>query len=292
MKEKVLVLGSTGLIGHQVFNYLQEHSSYDLYNISYRKKLTTDTIIQDARDEQKLIEQIKKIAPQYIINCIGVLINESNQNHENAIFLNAYLPHRLSRLSDEISSKLIHMSTDCVFSGEKGDSYIETDVKDGEGFYARTKALGEVVDDNHLTLRTSVVGPELKTNGDELFHWFMGQSDNILGFTNTIWSGVTSFELAKAVHWSINNNITGLYHITNNSIISKYDILKLFKKYTKKDIAITPVDGNNLNKSFIDTRMIIDYEIPNYDQMIFDMVNLIAKKHSLYYQYKIDGFEK
>jgi dTDP-4-dehydrorhamnose reductase len=287
LKKKVLVLGSTGLIGHQVYNYLQDNGSYELHNISYRVKLKSDSIIQDVRDEKKLVERITKIAPDYIINCVGVLIGGSEKNNENAIFLNSYFPHRLSRLADQIYSKLIHMSTDCVFSGKKGNSYIETDIPDGEGFYARTKALGEILNSHHLTLRTSVVGPELKSDGEELFHWFMSQSDDIMGFTKTLWSGVTSLELAKAVHWSIDKDISGLYHVTNNSYISKYEILELFKKYTRKDINIIPVDGNNLNKSFKDTRKLIDYEIPSYDQMIFGMVNSIAKQKALYSHYKI-----
>jgi dTDP-4-dehydrorhamnose reductase len=287
LKKKVLILGSTGLIGHQIYNYLKYNGSYDLHNISFRVKLNSDSIIQDVRDEKKLVERITKIAPDYIINCVGVLIEGSDNNQENAIFLNSYFPHRLSRLADEIFSKLIHISTDCVFSGKKGNSYIETDIPDGEGFYARTKALGEILSSHHLTLRTSVVGPELKSDGEELFHWFMSQSDEILGFTQTMWSGVTSLELAKAVNWSINNNITGLYHVTNNLSISKYEILKLFKKHTKKDIKIKPVDGNNLNKSFKDTRKGIDYKIPSYDQMIFDMVNSILTKKSTYSHYNI-----
>ena len=89
------------------------------------------------------------------------------------------------------------------------------------------------------------------------------------------------------MHWSINKDVTGLYHVTNNSCISKYEILELFKKYTKKDIKITPVDGNNLDKSFKDTRKIIDYDIPSYDQMIFGMVDSITKNKSMYSHYEI-----
>ena len=233
MNHKVLILGSTGLIGHQVYNYLKDNSSYLLSNISYRKKLQHDTIILDARNKQKLEDTIKNNNPNYIINCIGILIDGANNSPENAIFLNAYLPHRLERLADDISAKLIHISTDCVFSGSKKSPYIETDEKDGEDTYAKTKSLGEIISDRHLTLRTSVVGPELKSNGEELFHWFMNQSGSILGFTKVIWSGVTTMELAKAVKWSIDNNITGLYHITNGEPISKYDLLCLFKKHTK-----------------------------------------------------------
>ena len=288
MQDRVLILGSTGLIGHQVHNYLKDNGGYELYNIAYRNKLQENTILIDARDEKNLIEQIISIKPQYIVNCIGILIGGSNKDPENAIFLNSYMPHRLRRLADKINAKLIHISTDCVFSGDKKNPYVETDEKDGRGVYAKTKGLGEIINGKHLTLRTSVVGPELKKDGEELFHWFMNQSNSVSGFTKAIWSGVTTIELAKAVKWSIDNNITGLYHITNNSSISKYELLKLFQKHVKKDIDITPVDGKNVNKSFIDTRLLINYKIPSYEQMVIDMASLIFKNKSLYSHYKIN----
>ena len=292
MKDKILVLGSAGLIGHQVYNYLKDSGNYELYNISYHHKIQDDTVLLDARDEKNFIDKITSIRPHYIVNCIGILINGSDTDPENAIFLNSYMPHRLTRLADKINAKLIHISTDCVFSGDKKESYIETDEKDGRGVYAKSKGLGEIVNNKHLTLRTSVVGPELKTNGEELFHWFMNQQGDISGFTKAIWSGVTTIELAKAVKWSIDHHITGLYHVTNNSSISKYELLKLFQKYTKKDINIKPVDGNNVDKSFIDTRLLMNYQIPSYDEMISDMVSLIANNKFLYSQYKVRIFVK
>jgi len=287
LKDKVLVLGSAGLIGHQVYNYLKDSGNYELHNISYQNKIQNDTILLDARDEKIFIDKITSIRPHYIVNCIGILINGSDTDPENAIFLNSYMPHRLARLADKINAKLIHISTDCVFSGDKKEPYVETDEKDGRGVYAKTKGLGEVINDKHLTLRTSVVGPELKSDGEELFHWFMNQSDDISGFTKAIWSGVTTIELAKAVKWSIDHHITGLYHVTNNSSISKYDLLQLFKKYTKKDIGIKSVDGKNVDKSFIDTRLLMNYQIPSYDEMISDMASLIVNNRALYSQYKI-----
>ena len=287
MQDRVLILGSAGLIGHQVHNYLKGNEGYELHNIAYRNKLQENTILIDARNENNLIEQIARIKPKYIVNCIGVLISGSNNDPENAVFLNAYLPHRLARLADKIDAKLIHISTDCIFSGNKKEPYIETDEKDGRDVYAKSKGLGEIVNNNHLTLRTSVVGPELKTDGEELFHWFMNQKGEISGFTKSIWSGVTTIELAKAVKWSIDNEITGLYHVTNNTSISKYELLKLFQKYTKKNIDIKSVDGNNVDKSFTDTRLLLNYQIPSYDEMISDMVNLIINNRAFYSQYKI-----
>lgn len=290
MQSRVLVLGSTGLIGHQVYNYLKDSGKYELHNIAYKEKLQKDTILVDARNENSLIDQIVSIAPKYIINCIGILIGGSNKNPENAIFLNAYMPHRLARLADEIDAKLIHISTDCVFSGDKKHPYIETDEKDGRGIYAKSKGLGEVVVDRHLTLRTSVVGPELKADGEELFHWFMNQQNSISGFSKAIWSGVTTIELARAVEWAISNDITGLYHVTNNTSISKYKLLKLFQKYTRKDITINLVEGVDVDKSFVDTRLLMNYRIPSYNEMISDMVSQIASNRSLYSQYKIERF--
>ena len=293
MKQKVIILGSGGLIGHQVFNYLNDTGNYELHNISQSYKVSSETVLIDARDEKKLFDSITSISPNYIINCIGILINGSEADPENAIYLNSYMPHRLVKLSDRINAKLIHISTDCVFSGDKKEPYIETDEKDGRSIYARTKGLGEVINDKHLTIRTSVIGPELKNDRDEeLFHWFMSQSGEISGYTKAIWSGVTSIELAKAVKWSIDKNITGLYHITNNSSISKYNLLKLLKKYTKKNIIIKPYDCKDVDKSFIDTRLLLDYEIPSYERMVSDMVDLVSKNRSLYSQYKIGNFDE
>ena len=286
MKTKVLVLGSTGLIGHQVYNYLKNNSDFKLVNISYRKKLQKDTILLDIRDENKFIQAIEDIKPNIIINCIGILIAGSNKDPENAIFINSYMPHRLKKVANKIDAKLIHISTDCVFSGEKKEPYIEKDEKDGKDTYAKAKGLGEIRDDRNLTLRTSVIGPELKTNGEELFHWFMNQRGTINGFTKAIWSGVTTLELARAVKWAIENNITGLYHITNNQTINKYDLLMLLKKYTRKNIDIIPIEGKNVDKSFIDTRKEINYIIPTYEQMIQDIVSLM-NNNKLYTQYNI-----
>jgi dTDP-4-dehydrorhamnose reductase len=198
------------------------------------------------------------------------------------------MPHRLARLADDIDAKLIHISTDCVFSGNKDTAYLESDYKDGAGNYAKTKGLGEIISKNHLTLRTSVVGPELKKNGEELFHWFMNQSGTISGYTKSIWSGVTTTELARAVDCAIRRDITGLHHVTNNASITKYELLNLFQKHTGRDITITAVGGKKADKSLIDTRELLDFQIPSYDLMVSEMVALIRKNQSLYSQYGIE----
>lgn len=288
MKKKLLILGSTGMLGHQVVNYFLKFSNYEVIDISYRQKFRKETIILDVKDNLKLESEIIRIKPNYIVNCIGILINGS-KNIKNTIYINSYLPHLLSSISAKINAKLIHISTDCVFSGKKG-KYIEYDEKDGNDIYSKTKALGEVIDNVNVTLRTSVIGLELKLNGEGLFHWFMKQHGVINGFTKAIWSGITTLELAKAIKWAIENNITGLYHLTNNKSINKNDLLNLFKKYTKKTIEIISIDGKETDKSFIDTRAEINYIIPNYDVMIKEMVGLIDNNRELYSQYTIENF--
>ena len=285
MKLRVLVLGSTGLIGHQVFKNLDDLGNYDMYNISYRTKLNKDSILCDVRNEGKVISLIKSINPNIIINCIGILIKGANTNPQNAIYLNSYFPHLLMNLSDSINAKLIHISTDCVFSGKKKRPYNESDFKDGEDTYAKSKGIGEIINKKHLTLRTSVIGPELKTNGEELFHWFMLQSGEIKGYTKAIWSGVTTLVLSKVVMWAIEDKITGLYHVTNNKSIDKFSLLNLIKKYTKKDILIHPCDEKIIYKNFVDTRKELNFKIPSYEKMIKEMVNAILKDKINYKQY-------
>lgn len=285
---KVLILGSGGMLGHVVFNYLKDNSNFDLINISRSRRLNNETILINVRDEKKLEAFIKTNKPDFVINCIGVLISNSNKDPESAIYINSYLPLMLSRVTSEIKSKFIHISTDCVFSGNSKKPYSEDDIKDGSDTYAITKALGEPFEVNSLTLRTSIVGPELKKNGSGLFHWFMNQSDRVNGFTKIFWSGVTTLELAKAILWFINQNYNGIYHITNNEVISKNELLNLFKIYTKKQIEIIPIEGIEINKSIVDTRRLIDYKIPSYDSMVSEMIQEMTRNADNYRHYKLN----
>ena len=283
--KKILILGATGLIGHQVYLQLKANKNFLVFSLAHQRKIDDDTVLLDARDEQLLEKTIVDINPDVIINCMGVLIAEANRDPENAIFLNAYIPQRLKSIANSLDAKLVHISTDCVFSGKKG-SYTEDDIRDADDTYGRAKALGEVTESPHVTLRTSVVGPEIK-EGEELFHWFMSQEGKIKGFTKSFWSGVTTLELAKAVEWAIDSDIQGLYHITNGVPINKYELLMLFKRYTNKRIEIESVEGRETNKSFLDTRKKIDYAIPSYEKMISEMVADIKNNNLLYPYYDI-----
>ena len=285
MQKKVMILGSTGMLGHQVFYRLKEEN-YEIVDVSFRNKLRPETIILNLHNKDQVEELIKEEKPQYIINCVGVLIKGAHDNPANAIYLNSYLPHFLAQVCDELNSKLIHISTDCVFSGEKG-GYVESDEKDGRDIYAKTKALGEVENTQHLTLRTSIVGPELKQNGEGLFHWFMSQKGETNGFTKAIWSGVTTTELANIIVTTLEQDLKGLYHVTNGQSINKFDLLCLFKEKTGKEIQINSVEGKQVDKSFLDTRRELKREIPSYPSMVEDMVDFMESHPDLYENYKL-----
>ncbi|MEO1940780.1 MAG: sugar nucleotide-binding protein, partial [Candidatus Thioglobus sp.] len=170
--KKVLILGATGLIGHQVFLRLKACKDYEVVSFAHKRKIEADTVLFDARNERLLEERISAAKPDVIVNSMGVLIAEANRDPESAIFLNAYIPQRLKTIANRLGTKLVHISTDCVFSGKKG-SYIENDIRDADDTYGRAKALGEVIESPHVTLRTSVVGPEIK-DGEE---WVVFNSD-------------------------------------------------------------------------------------------------------------------
>jgi len=286
MKKKVLIIGSTGMLGHQVYKQLKKNEEkYSVTDITYKTKVSSKSIVLDVTEKEKLEKSIKEITPDYIINCVGILISGSKNNIENSIYINAYLPHFLALICSKINAKLIHISTDCVFSGLKGQ-YIESDEKDGKDYYAKTKGLGEVTYENHLTLRTSIVGPELKKNGEGLLHWFLNQNEPFQGYTKAIWSGVTTLELARFIEFAIDQDLAGLYHVTNNLPINKYELLKLFAKYSNKEIFIEPVEGKSIDKSFINTRKNLNYNVPSYDVMVKEMfVDIKENKKEDYNHY-------
>jgi dTDP-4-dehydrorhamnose reductase len=284
--KKILVLGIKGMAGHVIFKSLPLLGDYEVYGIARNVSASNNVFNLDVTN----IEGLSKIIDlkfDAIINCIGILNKDAEDNPHKAIWFNSYFPHFLEAITKNTSTKVISISTDCVFSGKKG-GYTENDFKDGEGFYAQSKALGEILNNKDLTIRTSIIGPELNEDGIGLFHWFMQQKGTINGFTNAIWAGVTTLELAKTVSWAIENNISGLYHITNNKSINKNALLNLFKKYTNKNLLIIATEGKKVNKRFIDTRQEINYRIPDYDSMVKEMIELIKNNGKLYSHYKLN----
>lgn len=287
VKKKILLLGATGMAGHVAYYYLKETGKYDITDVVFRNKLTTKSIVLDVSDKLATENLIRSVNPDIIVNCIGILIKGSQQHPDNAIYINAYLPHLLERLANEIDAKLIHISTDCVFSGAKGN-YAEDDFRDADDVYGRSKALGEVINEKDLTIRTSIIGPELKQKGEGLFHWFMQQSGEINGFTGAVWGGVTTLELAKAIDVSIENNLTGLTHLSNGQGINKYDLLHLFKGiWEKEDVSINPYEGKKVDKS-LKKSIHFNFNVPEYKEQLMLLKDWMVYHKFLYqniYQY-------
>jgi dTDP-4-dehydrorhamnose reductase len=196
-------------------------------------------------------------------------IQDAIENHFNEYSVGNYLPHFIERNTSNTHTKLIHISTDCVFSGKKG-GYRENDFTDGKGFYAQSKSLGEVKNYKDITIRTSIIGPELKQNGIGLLDWFMKQSGEVKGYTHALWSGVTTLELAKFIDSYLQEPVlSGIIHLTNNQPISKYDLLHEIKKvYELDQISIIPFADYTSDKSFLNTRTDFQYRVPDYEVML------------------------
>ena len=281
MKKRILILGGTGMAGHVVYLYLSSLSKYEIYNTVFRKKLTDDSIIMNATDPIAIDRVVADVMPDIVINCIGALVRESREHPDNAILLNAWLPNYLQEVCRNHGAKLIHISTDCVFSGRKGH-YTETDFRDADDVYGRSKALGEINNNQDLTIRTSIIGPELKENGEGLFHWFMTQKEPVYGFKTAIWGGVTTLELAKAIDYAIENNNVGLVQLSNGEGISKYDLLCLVRDIWHRDIEIIPDNRNNIDKSITKSNVFV-YRVGSY-KMMLDEMECWMREHMTYYE--------
>jgi len=281
---KMLVLGASGMAGHIIAIYLKE-SGHDVTAFSRREFKYCDNIIGDVTDLENLKNIINEGQFDVVINAIGVLNKDAEHNKSNAIFLNSYLPHFLSNATKEMKTKIIHMSTDCVFSGKTG-KYTEVSLRDGETFYDRSKALGELDNNKDLTFRNSIVGPDMNENGIGLFNWFMKQDGKINGFTKAIWTGVTTLTLAKAMEQALKENLCGLYNLVNNDTISKYELLRLFNEHiTDNQIEVLPSDNFSLDKSLINNRTDFSFKVPSYETMVIEMKEWIYNHKELYSHY-------
>ncbi len=283
--KKLLILGAGGMLGHVVYTYLDSLNKYEIINSSHHNKAFHDSVLLDVTNKSKLESFILKIEPDIIVNCIGILIKGSKDDSTNAIYLNSYLPHQLEKVLFSYGGKLIHISTDCVFTGNKGN-YIETDNKDARDTYGLSKALGEVDNNHDLTIRTSIIGPELKNNGEGLFHWFLNQSGNVNGFTKMIWGGVTTLELAKVIDATIEQNITGLIHITNGQPITKHELILLLNDIWKNgDLKIIPMDGKIVDKSLKSIRIDLNYSYKSYRDMLTELYDWMLLNMNIYTSY-------
>lgn len=281
---KVLVLGGSGMAGHTISIYFKE-AGHDVTAFSRKKVDYCKNINGDVKDFENLKSVIETGRFDYVINAIGILNKDAEDNKASAVLLNSYLPHYLSDITRNSDTRIIHMSTDCVFSGKTG-KYSEVSLRDGETFYDRSKALGELENDKDLTFRNSIIGPDIDVKGIGLFNWFMKQQGQISGYTKAIWTGVTTLTLAKAMEKAMEENLTGLYNLVNNEDINKYELLKLFNKHMKgNSLEILPNDVVAIDKSLINNRKDFSFTVPTYEEMIIEMKVWIDSHKELYPHY-------
>lgn len=284
---KFLVLGCNGMAGHIISLYLTEQG-HDVVGFARSKSPFVKTVIGDATNTELIKDTIKNGNFDSVVNAIGLLNQFAENNHSAAAFLNGYLPHYLAEITQGTDTQIIHMSTDCVFSGKQG-GYTEASQPDGATFYDRSKALGELNDDKNITLRNSIVGPDIKASGIGLLNWFMQQAGpSVNGFTGAIWTGQTTLQLAKTMEAAAQQRAYGLVNAVPSASITKYNLLRLFNKYLRSgELTINPIDGVTADKSLIRTNFDFDYTIPDYETMVKEMADWMKCHRSLYPHYNI-----
>ena len=284
---KILVLGCNGMAGHLISLYFKEKGHEVVGFARQQSQLLDSTIIGDASDMALIKRVIEEGNYDAVINCIGLLNQFAENNKAMAVLLNGYLPHYLVELTKDTKTRILHMSTDCVFAGNDGPYYEDT-LPNGASFYDRSKAMGEFNNDKDLTFRNSIIGPDIKASGIGLFNWFMKQEGPIRGFTGAIWTGVTTYTLAKAMEAALNENLTGLYNLVNNESINKFDLCTLFNKYFRaSEVEINPNDKLQLDKTLKCTRTDFSFHVPSYEQQIKEMREWVDAHPSLYPHYNV-----
>ena len=254
---RVLVLGANGMLGNAVFRVLSENPNLEVLGTIRSKsseQLFTKEIVShliseiDIECEESLNKAFLKARPDIVINCVGLIKQLSSFNDPLQIIpINSILPHRLARLC-EGRSRLIHISTDCVFDGLKG-GYVESDCANARDLYGMSKYLGEVSYPHSITLRTSMIGSELQSK-NSLVEWFLSQGLSCNGFTKAIFSGLPTVVLAQIIRDIIipHNELSGVYHLAAKPI-SKHDLLTLIADIYDKPIQIIPDDSLVINRS-------------------------------------------
>jgi len=263
MKQRILIFGVSGMLGNTLLRYFAAQDSFEVYGTARSHSaagrlpshLHQNIFLNvDAENTDHLIKVISVARPDVMINCVGVVKQLAEAEKPlSAIPLNSLLPHRLAGLAATCHTRLIHVSTDCVFSGDQG-GYLESDLPDATDLYGRSKLMGEVDYPNAVTLRTSLIGHEL--NGSRsLVNWFLSQQGSVKGFTKAIFSGLPTVEIARVIEQFVlpNPGLRGLYHLSAESI-SKHDLLVLVRDIYGKQIDIIPDDSLVIDRSLNSSR--------------------------------------
>lgn len=280
---RILVLGASGMLGnavmklfakeglHETWGTLRNESGKHFFPDELKSHLISPV---DVLNQDDLLNVFVHTRPDVVINCVGMIKQLKDANDPlHVLPLNALFPHRLAKMCMVTDARLIHISTDCVFSGKKG-GYTESDESDAHDLYGKSKYIGELHDyKNAITLRTSIIGHELNSNY-ALLDWFLSQDDEVKGYTKAIFSGLPTVELAEVIHNLVlpQTVLHGLYHVSA-SPIAKFDLLKMVAKVYEKDIVIQPhnevVCDRSLDSSLF--QQAAGYRAPEWPKLIEKM---------------------
>lgn len=284
---KIALLGGNGMAGHLLATYLKRSTDYDII-VTVRPHSGSNRTSEALRGLQvreldvRSLEEVRRFiehsAPDLIINAVGILNHQAEDFPQDAYKVNGLLPHWLRYWGEQIGARLVHISSDCVFSGSRGQ-YRESDAPDGTSVYARSKALGEFRDSKHVTIRTSIIGPDHKPEGIGLMKWFLAQQGEVSGYRKVLWNGVTTLELAKATKWLIDHPETGgLVHLTAAETVSKHELLLLMQEtFDKRNVSIVPTDEPIIDRTLIATREDFGYKAPKYAEMLVELQQWMAE---------------
>jgi dTDP-4-dehydrorhamnose reductase len=271
---KILIVGSNGMAGHVVAKYMHQQG----HSITTVARTNADHLldIEDTKFTKQFFEE-RKHEYDAVINCIGLLVKDSIDRPDKAAIINSWFPHCLEQVFKDTPTKIIHLSTDCVFDGKKGD-YVESDVHTEMNAYGSSKSLGEINNTKDITFRMSIIGPEIKNNGTGLLNWIITNADNELqGWENAWWNGITTLQLAKCINQYLTASIkvSGVYHLVNNdNKINKYELLcKINSVYNLNKTIIKTTGPKPVNKILIDSKKEIDFNIPDYDTQLVELKN-------------------
>lgn len=270
---KLLVLGSSGMVGHVMVLYMKEQGHQV---IGFEQSELHDAI--------RLSNIINSCNFDAVINCTAIINQFAEEDKAEATFVNAFIPHFIEGITKDKSTIIVHRSTDCVFSGSKGGYTVE-DIPDAQSFYARTKAVGELWNDKDITIRTSLVGPECEEDGISLLNWFLKQKGDVNGFANAIWTGLTTVEFAREVEYLITHKAHGVFHTVPNHGIGKYDLLRLFSKYIPGNRNVIRIENKLVDKSLAQTLGDTGLKIPDYETQVAEMAQWINNHRDLYPSY-------
>ncbi len=282
---KVLIMGSANIIGQVVGLYFRENG-HDVTGYDSKPCKYYDSIQESLYDLDCIKETIQSGCYDAVLNFTAVVNQKAEADKAEASYINCFLPHYLEKITHNTKTVIVHRSTDCIFSGKKG-SYNIDDTPDGESFYAKTKAIGELINQKDITIRISLIGPDPDSDGDSLFPWFLRQNGEVNGFTDAIWTGVTTIEFARVIEQLLLQKAHGLFQCAPDTSISKYELLTVFEKYFPNNRKVIPISKNRVDKSLIPFMGDYKVEIPDYDTMVADMLLWVKNHKDIYKNFEV-----